>query len=167
MLSVIAGALLFVGSLYTGAGVKRYYKIRMRYFEETVNLCNLLTDEITNLKTPLLKIFDNFILTKKDELSKHIATFSELLQREVTPDKSAVLNILDVFYLKRAERSVIADFLLTLGKSRAESQASNIKHYQNKLDELFKRAKEAYRVQGTLAYKLGILLGIALMIIVV
>ncbi|MDR3263527.1 MAG: stage III sporulation protein AB [Clostridiales bacterium] len=167
MLSLIAGAFLFIGCLYGGAGIKHYYKVRAEYFEEINNLCNMLIDEITHLKTPLIKIFENFTYMKKDEFSKHINAFSELLRREVIAERASLLAITDTVYLKKEERTIIADFLSLLGKSHSESQVINIKHYKNKFEEISLKAKEAYKVQGTLAYKLGILLGIALMIITI
>jgi stage III sporulation protein AB len=167
MLSLIAGASLFVGSLYGGVGIRHYYKTRAEYFEGLSNLCNLLIDEIVHLKTPLFKILDNFTYMKKDEFSKHINAFAALLKDEVIADREKVLKILECVYLKKGERLVVADFLMILGRSHSESQAANIGHYKNKFEEIAGKAKEAYRVQGSLAYKLGILLGIALMIIVV
>ncbi|MDR2047007.1 MAG: stage III sporulation protein AB [Clostridiales bacterium] len=166
MLSVIAGALLFLGSLYGGVSIRHYYKTRARYFEELNNLCNLLIDEIIHLKTPLLKILKNFTSMKKDEFSKHTDAFAELLRREVLADRESVLKILDCAYLKKDERIIVADFFMILGRSHSDSQEANIKHYRNKFLEAGGKAEEAYRVKGNLAYKLGILLGIALMIIV-
>lgn len=167
MLSLIVGASLFVGSLYGGAGIRHYYKTRAEYFEGLNNLCNLLLDEIVHLKTPLFKIFDDFAYMKKDEFSKHINAFAALLKEDVIADREKVLKILECVYLKKEERLIAADFLMILGRSHSESQAANIRHYKNKFEEIAAKAKESYRVQGGLAYKLGILLGIALMIIAV
>ncbi|MDR2091564.1 MAG: stage III sporulation protein AB [Clostridiales bacterium] len=167
MFSLIAGASLFVGSLYGGAGVRHYYKTRAEYFEGLNNLCNLLIDEIVHLKTPLFKILDNFTYMKKDEFSKHVNAFAALLKEEIIANRESVLKILECVWLKKEERVVIADFLMILGRSHSESQAANIGHYKNKFAEIAAKAKEAYKVQGGLAYKLGILLGIALMIVVV
>ncbi|MDR1940311.1 MAG: stage III sporulation protein AB [Clostridiales bacterium] len=167
MISLIAGTLLFVGCLYGGAGVRHYYKVRAAYFDELNNLCNLLIDEITHLKTPLIKILEDFAYMKKSEFSKHISVFKETLKTEVLADKRSIEQIIDAAYLRRDEKIIIADFLSLLGKSHSQSQIINIKHYKNKFEEISVKARETYRVQGSLAYKLGILLGIALMIITV
>ncbi|MDR1906554.1 MAG: stage III sporulation protein AB [Clostridiales bacterium] len=167
MLSIAAGAALFVACLYGGVGIKHYYKTRAEYFARINDFCNLLIDEISNLKTPLIKILENFAFLKKDELSKHITAYAEVLSRDVIPYEEQIRELLSSPYLKKEEIRLIADFLMILGRSRSESQVANIKHYKNKFEEVSKKAGEAYTVQGALAYKLGILLGIALMIIVV
>ncbi|MDR3293020.1 MAG: stage III sporulation protein AB [Clostridiales bacterium] len=167
MLSLIAGAALFVACLYGGAGIRRYYKVRSGYFEEINNLCGMLIDEIANLKTPLEKILENFTFLKRGEIVRQIDAYRTLLKTEVIASRESVMKVVDSAYLKKEEKLILTDFFMLLGRSHAESQIVNIKHYKLKFEEIGAKAKEAYRVQGALAYKLGILLGIALMIIVV
>ena len=69
-------------------------------------------------------------------------------------------------YLSKDERRLIGEYLGSLGKSDASAQTAVIKHYDIKFQESYSKSVQEALSAGEPAYKLGILIGIALMIIV-
>jgi len=167
MLSVIAGAMLFTVSLYVGAGIRAYHRTRRKLFEELLSFNRIFGEEINYLKTPVRQIVKDFISDKNGELCKILTTFLTVLEKEVIYTADKIVAEIKNPYIKKEENKLIAEYLNTLGKSDAATQMVSIKHYGIKFEEAFSKAKEDAKVIGELSYKLGILIGIALMIIVV
>ena len=166
MISLISGGLLFIASLYLGVGIRAYHRTRKRFYEELLTFNRILGEEISYLKTPVKQIVKDFITDKKGELSVMLAKFLDVMETEVIYTADKIAQDIKTPYVTKEECRLIGEYFCALGKSDAATQMLTIKHYGIKFEEIFKKAREEAQTTGELAYKLGILIGIGLMIIV-
>jgi stage III sporulation protein AB len=167
MLSIIIAGALFAACLYGGAAVRAYYKSRSVYFASLHDFASVFIDEISYLKTPVPKVIAAFSPDKKTELTAHLQKYKDALEADVIVSEERIAKMLSTIHLKKSEKTKIAAFLYNLGKSDASSQVASIKHHLTAFAKQKEKTAEDFRVLGNLYYKLAILLGIALMIIVV
>ena len=69
--------------------------------------------------------------------------------------------------LRDEDNLIIASFLFALGKSDLENEITNIKRYQDVFEEKKRKYESDLNKKGDMYYKLFVLLGITLMILVV
>lgn len=166
MLTLIAGALLMAAMSYTGIGVKRVYRIRRDIFVDAEEFSLYLGREIKSMKTPLNQLIPEYAAGKKGEFCKMLKKYMEGLKYgyKSTGD---VLNDIKSIYLCASDNLIIAGFLFALGKNDLNTELTNIERNADIFAEKNSKYAEELNKKGNLYYKLFVLLGIALMIIVV
>lgn len=166
MLEIIAGALLMTACAYGGVSIKRIFRIRRdtaAFFEEFVQL---LKTEVRHLKTPVAQVIELYCAGKKgtgcDMLKKFLASRADgvLTASEL---KGRIKSI----YLSEADNMLIASFLFALGRYDYESELMLLERYSTQFTARKKTAEDELVKKGGMYYKLGVLMGLALMIIVV
>jgi stage III sporulation protein AB len=164
MISLYAGSLLFVSSSYIGFQIRKHYLRRKEYLKDLIELMDIMINEITYLKTPISEIMLNFSIDKKGEIKRVVSAYTDYIKNgEVDND---ILKTLHSSFLSNNENMTINRTLISIGKSNIVNEVTKIKALRAQLELFLKNATEQYTTTGVLAYKLGILAGIALMIIV-
>lgn len=160
MLKMICGAILCVCISYIGLEIKKVYSIRVRYLEDYTVFINELIEEISFFKSPIGKFVDSIKEFKKKEFRKTLDEFG----KAITENREFILKNI---YLNKRDVEIIQNCFNAIGKTDAATQLTNLKNSKIYAEEMLKRAEKEYKTKGQLYGKLGILLGLAIMIIVV
>ena len=166
MLSVLSGALLMVASSLTGIAIKRIFKVRYSYFSDVVDFLNLYKREISSLQTPLDDVIKTFLSSSK-------GAFSDSLQKYYSGLFSGYKNVEEVqrtirnVTIKEKDSLDVAAFLYSLGKSNLENEITNTVRYLDVFNEKKNKFAIELNKKGEMYYKLFVVLGVTLMLIVV
>ena len=166
MITIFAGALLMAASAYTGLAIKRIYKIRHETYMVFVQLCDALYRQINFLKTPLKDVLEAFCNNKK-------GLPYDLIKKYIIGLQSGYINVTEVenhlknIYLSTDDTKEIAEFLFSLGKNDFDLELKNILSCKLRFQSLESVAMDNLEKKGGMYYKLSVLLGVALMVIVV
>jgi stage III sporulation protein AB len=167
IISIIAGGILFLVSAYVGMAIKHHYKKRRDFFIACLEFIDVLTDEISFLKTPLPDIILRFKEGKKGEFISLLNTYNGLIAEGKPTDAAALNKSFQLHFLNTLEKEALITFFATLGKTDAQTQLLGLKNHRAKTEVNVKASEAKYKTTGLLAYKLGVLIGIAVMIFVV
>lgn len=166
MLSVVAGALLMTAAALTGLAIKKSFRTRMSVFTDACDFCAYYKREISSLKTPLDEILRAYCKEGK-------GVFSGIMKKYYAGMSVGFSNAEEVLSdvrsnaLRDEDNLIIASFLFALGKSDLENEITNIKRYQDVFEEKKRKYESDLNKKGDMYYKLFVLLGITLMILVV
>lgn len=166
MLSLIAGALLMAASAYFGIGVRRVYKIRYKLFADLTGFCDYMLREVRHLKTPLSELMDAYPTGKKGLSAEILKKYSDGL-RFGYGSPSEVSDKIKSVYVGFDDTLAVAGFLYGLGKGDLETELANLERYRALFGEKTAFFENELKKKGEMYYKLSVLIGITLMIIVV
>lgn len=163
-LRLIAGGLLALVSSYIGLLVKNGYKENTRLFKDLVAFADEFKRELSFEKTSLISFCTAFKEGKKSKIT-------ELLDQYIVELKSEGQFSRDVdkwtlAHLKKEEKSEVLTFLNGLGKTPAKEQIAFVEKNESLFKTRLKQAEENEKKKGNMFFKLFVLLGIALMVIV-
>ena len=157
MYTLIAGAALFVCCAYVGFGVSDIYKRRSVFFDALVEYLDSLERGISYAKTPLPKLTEDFAADRKGELFALLRKFAcDIRSGQKTEFKSPVFSAY--------ERRRVTEMLDSLGKYDTDTQLTELRRYRALFVPARDGAAKKYSTTGKLAAKLGILVGIAVML---
>ena len=163
MLTVVAGGLIFAAMTYLGIIVKNQYALRVKFLKYMLDFAGFMQREVTLYKTPISVVIGKFLSLKDNSKEKLLRGYLE------HKDKSymKIYELTDCIYLKRADRQIITDFLVNMGKGNYSEEKKFIEQFIKDLEGLKSDAALSLGKDGTLFGRLLALVGIALMIIVV
>lgn len=161
VIRLVAGGILAIISSYVGLIVKNRYKSREKFYLDAKNFAENLKRDIGLFEKPLPDIVKDFLPDSSDE-------FAELLNVYLGTIKAQNVNFsrLEKARLKSGEIEELERFFSLLGKSSQSEQLTLISAFISSCDERYKACKEETKRLGGTYFKLFVLLGIALMIIV-
>lgn len=166
MYKLIAGALLFTASAAFGVGIKKLFRERLKTFEEFRAFTDYAEREIKCMKTPVNELAATFAKGSKGVCRASLEKYSDGLKFGY---KSAeeVLEKTRSVYLSKGDNLLIASFLYGLGRNDFDAEIANIERYKS----VFEEKKRVYELElkknGDMYYKLFVLLGITVMLVVV
>lgn len=165
MIRLLAGGLLAVGATLIGIVVRRYYKNRHEIYADLCAFITLLKSEISYLKTPLKTVIKEFAEGKKTHMATALCQYAEDLDRGKVEANYA--ETLDLSPLNLKEKQGVAKLLRSLGKLPMREQLGELQNFEVKFVEKEKKTAEESKRLGGMYFKLCLLLGIALMIVVI
>lgn len=165
MIRLLAGGLLAIGSALIGIVVRRHYKQRHEIYADICAFTALLKSEISFLKTPLCSVIKEFVEGKKSIMTTALKKYGDDLNHGKVNENYA--DVLELPPLNIKEKNEIAKFLRSLGKLPMREQLGELQSFETKFLELEKKSAEESKRLGGMYFKLCVLLGIALMIVVI
>lgn len=160
MLNIAIGIVLFTICSYIGLRYKKKCTARAAFYSELFDFCLYLTEQIAYSKTPLPTIFRSFSLGKNSEISQLLLDFCDELQQ--SEPKEYVIK-----YLNEYEISEVLIFFRSLGKTDAENQLIKLAESKQRIKNKKELTQSEQTSKGKLYFKLAVIIGIALLIIVV
>lgn len=160
---LFGGALCFV-STYLGITVKKYYDKRYAYLKDFCGFLSALEDNMTYAKDDITIVSDRYAESVKGLFSKCLSAYSDNIKTSSKSDLS-IDTVFSVKYLKKSEKNYICEFFKKLGSMDYESQLSRTKLARSESAKLCEKALNDSKTTGVMFSKLGLLLGIAIMII--
>ncbi len=162
ILRLIAGGLLALICCYVGILIKRRYKEREKYYTRALAFASTLASEISLHKTPVPDIAKKFVRDEKGEFEKTVEESMRLLS---SGDGEKIADSIGGNILKADEKTEIASFFCGLGKTTVEDQIAMIHGYEKMFDDKKTKCAKESKQLGTMYFKLCVLLGLALILI--
>lgn len=162
ILKIIGGGLLALVACYIGVLIKRRYRQRYEFFKSASEFVRRLEGELSTLKTPVPTVAKEFLKSKKGE-------FESMLEKWLNASMAFGKNTQDIFdisLLKDEEIRQVSAFFLPLGKSVLNEQIAHIKSFQKLFDERRDECDKESKKLGNMYFKLCVLIGLALLLIV-
>lgn len=164
MITLVLGGVLFICCAYVGTGIKLYYGKRSELYGQCIAYIDYMKENIGFLKTPLVSATRSFCEGKKGEFIKILQQYCNLLERGQL-NKVNCAKLVNTPYIDRERQILLSEFIFGLGKVDCETQIDNLSKARAALAVPKDYYDKKYKTSGTLAYKLGIVAGIAAMII--
>ena len=163
ILRLIAGGLLALICCYMGLLIKRRYKNRAQLYKSACEYAGAMTSELTLNKTPIPVIAQRFTQGRKGEFERVLDECMAL-----TKDGkgfSEALEKVNVAGLKVDEKKELLTFLCGGGKNSLGDQLAQVAHYKEVFSEKQKKCEADSKRLGGMYFKLCVLLGIAILLI--
>lgn len=148
-----------------GYGINAYYRRRSSLLTEILGYIDALEKGISFLQSPPLEITSSYVADRKSDSSKILSEYVELLKKGEF-SKQDCLKAVNTKLLTGYEKNVVAEMLFSLGRSDLDTQLAELLKYRANLTPISESAKQNYKKYGALSFKLGILAGLAAMLLV-
>ena len=159
----ISGVLCFI-SAYLGIAGKKYYDRRCKYLKDFSEFLSLLKDGISYAKDKLGQIGRKFISSGKGAFYADLGEYIDLVENG-NPTEEQVKKCFNSKYLSKADKVLVREFFCELGKFDYDTQISRLNMTLAQLKKTIEKAEKDCKTTGNLMPKLGLVLGIAIMII--
>lgn len=164
ILRLIAGGLLGLLCCYGGVIIRRHYADREKFFGDAEQFALQLKRELGFRKTPLPDIIAAFSETTKGQFSKMLESFSRRLAAGV-PQSEAARAEAEETKMKPADKLLVREFLSSLGKTALPDQLEAVQRAQESFAARRAVCAEETKRLGGMYFKLAVLLGIALIVL--
>lgn len=164
MLKLLIGAVLFVGCGYIGFCVNGYYRKRADIFKDVLGYTDSLEKGISYLQSTLGELTDGYASDKKGEFGEMLRKYSSLL-RGGAFSKIQCSEAVRSRFLNAYERNALCEMFFSLGKSDLDTQLAELAKYRALFSPIAENASQKYKKYGALSLKLGILAGLAALLI--
>ena len=162
-LRLIAGGILALVSSYIGLLVKKGYKENTAIYKGLKEFCDQFKTELTYEKTAVIDFCGKFSKGQRD-VTDLINEYTASLQKEGQFQRD--VEKWELAHLKREEKQEIVTFFNGLGKSPTKEQLAFVEKYGELFNSRLANAIEQEKKRGNMYFKLFVLLGVALMVIV-
>ena len=163
MLKLAIGGILCFISTYLGITGKNYYDKRYKYLSDFNDYLLSLIDGISYSKDRLPEISKKYLLSTKGAFGKNLNEYINFL--ESNQDEEKISKCFDSKYLKKSDKIYLNDFFKSLGKVDYDTQLSRLNLSKSEIEKMLIKAEKDCKSTGNILSKLGLLLGIAIMII--
>lgn len=163
MLKLAIGGILCFISTYLGITGKSYYDKRYKYLADFNEFLLALIDGISYSKDKLQEISKKYLASAKGAFGKNLSEYLSLIESGADGEK--ISKCFDCKYLKKCDKEYFKEFFLTLGKLDYDTQISRLNLSKAEMQKMLSKAEKDCKSTGNLLSKLGLLLGIAIMII--
>lgn len=163
VLRLVAGGLIALCVSYVGLCIKRRYQKRAVFFKSATDFTSVLTTELVMRKTPMPEIVQKFLQGRQGEFENALAEWQSCAKNGDT--RLAAFEKTAMPVLKTDEKKEILDFFDGMGKTMLDEQLAHVKYYQNMFEKAKAKCEDEAKRLGATYFKLCVLLGLAVMLI--
>ena len=164
MSQLVVGGIIWIACFVGGIGVGNSFKKRKEFFAMLLDFDRYLSSCVANLKLPIITVISQFC---QDQGASVQDFFGQVRSSFEQNDREILERCLARSPLFKKDTGVVISYFLDIGKTGYEAQIALLKHHSAMLDVAYQKAEKDYVSNGKLCYKLGFLLGLAIMILVV
>lgn len=164
ILRLIAGGLLALICCYAGVLIKRHYADRERFYTDAEAFAAYVGAELGFRKTPLPAVIGGFTEGKKGAFAEMLKKFGAGLSLGGVQD-GAARSAAENARLKPDEKKKLCEFLSSLGKTALSDQLEGAAYWKNEFAAKRAKCAEETKRLGGMYFKLAVLAGIALMVL--
>lgn len=139
------------------------YRRRATFFKTLVMLCQKIDLEINYSRERLRNLLKNFDDKTKKNLHGLDKNFIAYLENNTQLEEASLFK--NINFLKQNEKDLIMLFFKSLGRSDLASQSQELKNYEKRFEELSNGATGENKKYGSLSIKLGIVAGLAVVVL--
>ena len=158
-------AFLFCFCVFVGYVFSSKYTKRKRFFDSLISLAEKLSLEINFSRERLHVLIENFDEKNKRNLLGIDTNFVEYLDKKVDLSTDELFKKIDI--LKQDEKDSVFLFFKTLGRSDVENQTKEIQSFISRFKEIKNQCEVDHKKYGSLSLKLGIVMGLFLVVILI
>lgn len=163
MVTMIAGALLCLGCTLCAVAVKRRYAAKREFAAEICTFIAGAKSDVRFLKTPLLELLECYPAGKSEGKKR----FCEVLREVAECKRKGVPVAVKCDLLKPDEERELNRFFQGLGKTDSAMTLDSLARYGEYFEGLLAAKTDESKRLGDTYFKLLIILGLALLVIVV
>lgn len=163
MLKLTIGGILCFISTYLGVVGKGYYDKRYKYLKTFYDFLLAMIDGINYSKDRLSEIGKRFLDGAKGAFCDDLSQFLNCVEEGGSGEEIA--KCFDSKYLKKGDKKYIGEFFASLGKTDYDTQISRLNLAKAEIEKIVAGAEKECKTTGNLLSKLGLLIGISIMII--
>ena len=156
ILRLVAGGLIALVCAYVGVIIKKRFKSRQKFFEDARDYFAFFEREITSFKTPMPIVNEKFATSKRGEFANFLKEYFDKTSQKKNNSP-----------LKTDEKTMLEEALGGLGKSAYGEQLQYLKRWQGEYSKVAEKAAADNKKYGGMYFKLCVLLGIAVIILLV
>ena len=160
MVRLIAGGLIAIACAMIGMAIRLHYNLRKETYSTLAEFTSYLSGEISYLKTTVIDAVNGFCSGKKNSVHNSLLAYSEVLKIGKADD-----FIPDLAGLNNGEKQQVGRFLNSLGKKPIDETLNEIKRNAQIFEELKTKSENEARKLGNMYFKLSVLVGLAVMLI--
>lgn len=164
MLELVIGGVLFACFAYTGMGIRAYYRRRKELFEQYVGFLEYLKENIGFLRSPLAECTNEYCRGKKGEFIKILNEYAKMLE-EGRMGREDFEKLFSSPYIDKERKRELCAVFYGLGKVDEDTQIDNLRKARVAAEAPLEFYRKKYATTGTLAFRLGVVFGIAAMIL--
>ena len=164
-MKILIIALLFCLCVLIGWRVSMRFQKRKKFFASLISLADKLSLEINFSRERLKVLIENCDDAMRKNLLEIDNRFVDYLDRKIELDSKQIFKNADI--LKNEEKEVVLLFLKALGRSDVENQTKELKNFISRFNEIKSQCDQEQKKYGTLSFKLGIVAGLFLAIILI
>ena len=157
--------LLFSLCVAVGYMFSLKYKKRQKFFSSLIMLAEKLDVEINYSRERLKILIQDFDEKQKKTLYGIDTNYISYLNSEVELSSQNLFK--NINFLKDSEKDLIYIFFKNLGRSDVENQSKEIKSYVKRFEEQSKICDNDNKKYGSLCTKLGVVVGLFLIIVLI
>lgn len=161
MIRLICGGVIAISVAYIGLGIKKYYLSREKYFEKIIDLIEALSANISYLKKPVPIVIAEFTANGKGELMRELNEYKLYLSNA---DYAQIVSIKTPL-LKSPERQIVIEMLSAIGRADSKTELDMLNGYKAKFKAMHETSVKQRVTTGALAFKLSVLLGVVILIL--
>jgi len=162
VLRLIAGGLLALICCYIGVLIKKRYKSRAQFYKSAGEYAEFMRSELTLAKTPIPEISQKFLAGRSGDFEKTLSECSGLCRQGKGAE---AFDNVGIPILKAAEKKEVIAFLGESGKNSLEDELRFVNYHLENFQKKQKKCEEESKKMGGMYFKLLVLLGIAIMLI--
>ena len=164
-MKVILGIAIVVFTSYCGRFFAKKHRIRKRFYNEFFEFNERYLNEISYYKRPITEFMAKY--PANGEFKRLLTDFYDSLREKSTPFAVFSKALEEYDFLRTDEKSFILDYFSMLGKGDSFSQKEYFSGNKKRLLDLKEESEKQSNRYGDLYFKLGFLVGLAVLIIIV
>lgn len=147
---------------YVGYGISKYYSRRTKFFQGLVLLFEKIKLEINFSQSKLISILTNFVVSNND-----VKTLMQNFQKSLENNQKLCEENLfkGIKILSQEEKNIIMSYFQSLGKFDVLNQSKQIESEISDLRAFQKNAEIEEKKYASLYFKIGIILGLAIALV--
>lgn len=147
---------------YLGFGLSLYYTNRSKFFKNLELLFEKLNLDINFSRRRLIELIQAFETQNKD-IKKLSCNFIRCLEYDLEIDNETLFK--DIKILNDEEKNVICMFFKSLGKLDVYNQTKQLTNQKEEISKLHKVVEEEAKKYAPLYLKIGIILGLIVVLL--
>lgn len=157
--------IVFLFLLCLGAGfvVSNKYRKRANFFKALVMICQKLNVEISFSRERIKTLMSSFDAKTKESLCGMMDNYLAFIDKESPLEKETLFK--NINFLKEDEKNVIFLFFKSLGRSDVDSQSKELANFEKRFEDLVSTSTEENKKYGKMSFKLGIVAGLMMVVI--
>lgn len=162
LFGLIFGGVICVAVSTFGFLIKRKYKANSDFMATYVDFLSYAKTEIANNKTPVFDIIDSYISRENNLFTKVLSVINNNLKKDVVDTENYPKEC--VLVDKKLIKNLVAD-IESIGKYDSSTEVLKLNGIEERAKVKAAAAATKYKKDGVMAFKLAVLIGIAIMII--
>ena len=167
MYKYIASGIIFLCICYVGYSLKSMYRKKYNFYCDFSLFNQKLLDEINNYKTPIVKVIEKYIAENQNYVAKVLEAYKQNLQNNIIYVENSKEVIPKALFLAKDEVSFVINYLDNLGKTDFDTQVIFLKRHITEFEQKKNNSKVEMDKKGDLYFKLSIMLGFSIILIMI